>query len=52
MSAAVIYLTELDLTRLENAAVRAGSGSPLAGLVDNLIVRANVVPGDRIPPTW
>ncbi|AZU57961.1 MULTISPECIES: nucleoside diphosphate kinase regulator [Ralstonia solanacearum species complex] len=49
MSAAVIYLTELDLTRLENAAGRAGSGSPLAGLVDDLIARANVVPGDRIP---
>ncbi|WP_373338364.1 nucleoside diphosphate kinase regulator [Ralstonia solanacearum] len=49
MSAAVIYLTELDLTRLENAAVRAGSHSPLAGLVDNLIARANVVPGDKIP---
>ena len=25
MSAAVIYLTELDLTRLENAAARAGT---------------------------
>lgn len=49
MSAAVIYLTELDLTRLENAAVRAGSHSLLAGLVDDLIARANVVPGDKIP---
>ncbi len=49
MSAAVIYLTELDLTRLENAAIRAGSGSPLAELVDDLIARANVVPSDRIP---
>ncbi len=26
--AAAIYLTELDLTRLENAANRAGSNSP------------------------
>lgn len=49
MSAAVIYLTELDLTRLENAAARAGSNSPLAELVDDLIARANVVPGNKIP---
>lgn len=49
MSAAVIYLTELDLTRLENAAARAGSSSPLAELVDDLIARANVVPGNKIP---
>jgi len=49
MSAAVIYLTELDLTRLENAAARAGSSSPLADLVDDLIARANVVPGNKIP---
>lgn len=47
--AAAIYLTELDLTRLENAANRAGSNSPLAGLVDDLIARANVVPGNKIP---
>ena len=47
--AAAIYLTELDLTRLENAANRAGSNSPLAGLVDDLIARANVVPGNKLP---
>jgi len=46
---AAIYLTELDLTRLENAAARAGNSSPLADLVDNLIARANVVPGNKIP---
>ena len=46
--AAAIYLTELDLTRLENAANRAGSNSPLAGLVDDLIARANVVPADVV----
>ncbi len=33
MSAAVIYLTELDLTRLENAAVRAGSVTALSEAV-------------------
>lgn len=49
MSAPVIYLTELDLTRLENAAARAGSSSPLADLVDDLVARANVVPGNKIP---
>ena len=49
MSKATIYLTELDLTRLENAAARAGSSSPLADLVDDLIARANVVPGNKIP---
>jgi regulator of nucleoside diphosphate kinase len=47
--AAAIYLTELDLTRLENAANRAGSNSPLADLVDDLIARANVVPSNKIP---
>ena len=47
--AAAIYLTELDLTRLENAATRAGNNSALAGLVDDLIARANVVPGNKIP---
>ncbi|WP_426394752.1 nucleoside diphosphate kinase regulator [Ralstonia sp. R-29] len=46
---AAIYLTELDLTRLENAAARAGNSSPLADLVDDLIARANVVPGNKIP---
>ncbi|MCO5399995.1 nucleoside diphosphate kinase regulator [Ralstonia soli] len=46
---AAIYLTELDLTRLENAAVRAGNSSALAELVDDLIARANVVPGNKIP---
>ena len=47
--AAAIYLTELDLTRLENAATRAGNNSPLADLVDDLIARANVVPSNKIP---
>lgn len=47
--AAAIYLTELDLTRLENASNRAGSNSPLANLVDDLIARANVVPSNKIP---
>ena len=47
--AAAIYLTELDLTRLENAATRAGNNSPLADLVDALIARANVVPSNKIP---
>jgi len=47
--AAAIYLTELDLTRLENAATRAGNNSALAELVDDLIARANVVPGNKIP---
>ena len=42
-------MTELDLTRLENAATRAGNNSALAGLVDDLIARANVVPGNKIP---
>lgn len=46
---AAIYLTELDLTRLEKAAGRAGSHSSLADLVDDLITRANVVPSDKIP---
>lgn len=44
-----IYLTELDLTRLEKAAERAGNNSSLAELVDDLIARANVVPGNKIP---
>lgn len=47
--AAAIYLTELDLTRLENAAARAGNSSPLADLVEDLITRANVVSSDKIP---
>ena len=46
---AAIYLTELDLTRLENAAARAGNNSALADLVDDLVARANVVPGNKIP---
>ncbi|WP_439892032.1 nucleoside diphosphate kinase regulator [Ralstonia sp. 25C] len=46
---AAIYLTELDLTRLEKAAERAGNSSALADLVDDLIARANVVPGNKIP---
>ncbi|XHO05749.1 Regulator of nucleoside diphosphate kinase [Ralstonia syzygii] len=44
-----MHLTELDLTRPENAAVRAGNSSPLAELVDDLIARANVVSSDKIP---
>ena len=46
---AAIYLTELDLTRLENAAARAGNNSALADLVADLVAHANVVPGNKIP---
>lgn len=47
--AAAIYLAELDLARLENAANRTGNNSPLAGLVSDLIVHTNVVPDNKIP---
>ncbi|MGT2430523.1 nucleoside diphosphate kinase regulator [Cupriavidus basilensis] len=43
-----LYLTELDVTRLERIAGRAGA-APLAEMLDSILERAAIVPADAIP---
>ncbi|AGW92342.1 MULTISPECIES: nucleoside diphosphate kinase regulator [Cupriavidus] len=43
-----LYLTELDITRLERIASRAGSAQ-LEELLDDLLARATIVAPDEIP---
>ena len=43
-----LYLTELDVTRLERIAGRAGA-APLAEMLDSILERAVIVPAEAIP---
>jgi len=43
-----LYLTELDVTRLERIASRAGA-APLAEMLDSILARAAIVPAEAIP---
>ncbi|WP_354682709.1 nucleoside diphosphate kinase regulator [Cupriavidus necator] len=45
---AALYLTELDVTRLERIASRAGSAQ-LEEMLDGLLARATIVAPDEIP---
>ncbi|MGO4331508.1 nucleoside diphosphate kinase regulator [Cupriavidus sp. 2TAF22] len=43
-----LYLTELDVTRLERIASRAGA-APLVEMLDGILERAAIVPAEAIP---
>lgn len=47
-SQTTLYLTELDVTRLEAIAARAGAGQ-LDDMLDAVLSRAAIVPADDIP---
>ncbi|MEM5431609.1 nucleoside diphosphate kinase regulator [Cupriavidus oxalaticus] len=48
LAAPSLYLTELDVTRLERIASRAGS-TQLEDMLDSLLARATIVAPDEIP---